>query len=228
MRGIEGMARKQDEGQTRLRVITNIDDSPHKPHVDPATGDPRLFTITTELTAMPSVPPEMEPFANFMNNKLKQSQAENKGLKAELIRTRQQFGRVGNSVEKLIYKLEQKTISNQNPDIVVGSHTHEADVILAESALPAELVYEYTTSDLAQLIGLSASRLGTLFKKAGISGNDRLHYSMRTGLKGMCQRYKMLALDELYELAKEGRFEGMKSVELAKLENYLRMKDAQV
>lgn len=71
------------------------------------------------------------------------------------------------------------------------------------------------------------TKLGTLFKRAGICGDSKYHHEFKTGLKGTSQRYKMVALDELYRRTLKGVFQGVKPNEMAKLENYLKIREVE-
>jgi hypothetical protein len=210
-----------------LKVVT-FDDSPDKPHTDPNTGNPVLFTIKTSTDLMPEVPIEFKPFADYMNHQLKQSKNQNRGLKSELKKTTEKFERVGNTVERLISKLEDKIVSNKNPDLVISPYLDDidADVLLVATTLPAEAFYPHLTLELSQLIGMNPSRLGKLFGLSGIKGNPKFHHEKKTGRNSTCQEYKKSALDELYKRASEQTFEGMKPHEYLQLESYLKVKDS--
>jgi hypothetical protein len=134
--------------------------------------------------------------------------------------------RLTNTLETLVPQFEMG-ISGKQPHIYVGNLKpgQKADLALAESPLPAEICYPYNTSDLAQLINMYPSRLGTLLKKAGIQGDEQFHSEFKTGAKSKTQRYKMSALTELYQRIHDGNCPSIKPEELAKLENYLKMRE---
>jgi hypothetical protein len=136
--------------------------------------------------------------------------------------------RLTNTLENIIPKFEMG-ISGTKPDIYIDSLApgKKADLATIDASLPSEACYPFITSELAQLIGMNATRLGTLLRRAGITGNDSYHHPFKTGASGFCQRYKMTALYELYKRALAGSFEGMKAEEIANLENYLKIREAE-
>lgn len=136
--------------------------------------------------------------------------------------------RLTNTLENLVPKFEMG-ISGKKPDLYVDSLTpgKKADLSTIDSPLPAEACYPFTTSDLAQLISVNPARLGLLFKRSGIVGNESFHHPFRIGRTGTCQRYKMTALFELYDRAEKGQFDGMKPDEISKLGNYLKIREVE-
>jgi hypothetical protein len=153
-----------------------------------------------------------------------------KGLNETQIQLTQKVDRLTNTLENLVPKFEMG-ISGKKPDLYVDSLVpgKKADLATIDSPLPAETCYPFITSELASLIGMNPARLGLLFKAAEIKGNESFHYEFKTGMKGGgCQRYKMSALYELYRMTQEQEFTGIKPDELAKLENYLKIREAEV
>jgi hypothetical protein len=209
------MVKRKDEGQQRLKVMTTIDESQEKEHIDPS-GQVLLFGTQKVL-----IPPGFEAFADYMNNRLYRTEQ-------KLEDSTEQNKRLANTLERLAPKFEMG-VSGTKPDLFIDSLPlgKKADLATVDSPLPAEACYPFVTSELASLIGMHPTRLGALFRRAGITGNDSFHYSFKTGLSGKSQRYKLLALIELFQRAKAGEVEGMKPEELLKLENYLRIREAE-
>jgi hypothetical protein len=90
------MAKGKDESQQRLKVITTIDESPEKEHIDPA-GQVLLFTMQKVL-----VPPGFEAFADYMNNRLHQTE---KTLEASAAQSK----RLANSLEIVVPKFMEQS-----------------------------------------------------------------------------------------------------------------------
>jgi len=168
------------------------------------------------------------PYSTVEENfeKLHQQLIERDQLRDEKIQSQNELiERLTVTIANLIPCMEMG-VSGEKAHIYVDSSRPErkADIATIASSLPAEVVYPCTTSDLAQLIGNQASRLGTLLKNYGIKGNPDYHHSFKNGLKSTTQRYKMTALSALYEKALENP-QWIKPLELEKLKNYFSLKE---
>src|SRR5690606_16263281 len=147
-----------------------IDDSPEKEHIDP-TGQVLLFNTQRVL-----VPQGFEAFADFMNNRLHQTQ---KSLEA----TTEQSRRLANSLETIIPKFIEQSVDHSNPDIVFGHLTEgkQADVAIADGVtVPSESLYILCAGDIAKQVGnnkMSPSQMGTTLRKLKIFGNPRFHHA---------------------------------------------------
>jgi hypothetical protein len=64
-------------------------------------------------------------------------------------------------------------------------------------------------------VNLQASRLGKLFKAAGVQGDYRYHCAIKIGKTSTVQKYKMRAIRALYEAAIANRVPGIKQGEIA-------------
>ncbi len=176
--------------------------------VDNQTGQLKFLNIA----------PELQPLAELFATKFESQQKANISLS-------EQVGRLSNSVGSLASKMENKVVHDKEPDLVISPFPDPdcADVAYVDSALPAEAWYQCTTSDLAGLVGITASRLGFLFRLAGIQGDPKYHYAIRSGRTSMLQRYRATALRELLERARSQKFDGIKQHEIEKLEKYFRL-----
>jgi hypothetical protein len=205
------MSKRENEAQQKIYNFTerirNVAEAAEMP-ADSQTGQLKFLNIT----------PELQPLADFFANKFEAQQQANQTLSS-------QVGRLSNSVANLAAKMEDKVVHDKAPDLVISpfSDPDAADVAYVDSALPAEAWYPCTTADLAGLVELTASRLGYLFRLAGIQGNPKFHYPIRTGKSGVLQRYRATALRELFDKARAGKVNGIKQYELEKLEKYFRL-----
>lgn len=212
---------KDTSGQGKLfQKVVNITEI--RPQ-DQKTGQQKLFGQVEDFA------PGFNEWAGMMNNMLHQTQAENKQLRQDVQENTAQSKRLATSLERIIPKFEEMSVCGTSPDLVVSPHQEldKADVATVASSLPSEAVYPFTTSDLAQLISMHPARLGTLLRRADILGDSTFHYVCKTGLTGVCQKYKMSALAELYNRGVQGKVAGIKPLELAKIENYLKMQKEQ-
>jgi len=127
---------------------------------DVKTGQQKLFGTVDEFA------PGFSEWAGMMNTKLSNSQKENEELKQAIRDNTAQSKRLVNSIERIIPKFEL-SVSQERPDLIVSPYdeTHKADVALVSSSLPAEAEYPFSVSQLAEPIGIHASRLGILFSK---------------------------------------------------------------
>lgn len=180
------------------------------------SAEPPIDNKTGQLKFL-NIQPELQPLADLFATKFEQQQKANETLSA-------QVGRLSNSVANLASKMDDKVVHDKAPDLVISpfADPDAADVAYVDSALPAEAWYQCTTNDLALPVGITASRLGLLFRLAGIQGNPKYHYAIRTG-KSTVQRYRATALRELLERARSGTVNGIKQHEIEKLEKYFRI-----
>lgn len=157
-----------------------------------------------------TIPSWLNDTLEMMNQKMGALQSENQGLRQEISEHKnavqgntEQVNRLGNTVAQLATKFNEKVVTGKNPDLVISPHGDPslADVALVDSALPAEAVYPYTTGELASWAGIHASRLGQLFKKAGIQGDHNFHCAIKTGKTNVVHKYKARALRGLYDFA---------------------------
>lgn len=190
-----------------------------------------LKRVATMEDLIAALPPGLSDALQMMNHKMSGLQQENQALREsvaghqEVVKSNtEQVSRLGVSVARLAGKFEEKVITGVCPDLAIGvADMNNADVALVDSALPAEAVYPYTTSELATLITVHASRLGKLFKIAGIQGDPRYHCSIKIGKTAMVQKYKMRSLKALYDAAIAGKVPGIKPGEIALLGRCLAM-----
>lgn len=205
------MRRRDNNGQQKLlHVVEKIQPAldEKQPVIDKDSGQVMLLNIT----------PELKPLADFFANRFDAAQKTNEQLSNKV-------ERLSNSVAGLASKMEDKVVHDKAPDLVISpfADPDRADVAYVHSPLAAEAWYPCTTGDLAALVDITASRLGLHFRNAGIQGNPKFHYSIRTGKKGVLQRYRATALPELLELARAGKVQGIKQYEIDKLEKYFRL-----
>jgi hypothetical protein len=199
---------KGHEGQGRLQLVKNFTVPTGEEQVmQPETGQLQLLKTDTALqTALP------------IAAKLNALQQEN----AQLLQSKE---RLGNSVVRLMSKLEEQIVSEIKPDVVV-SHAQdlddEADVAEVGTSLPAEPSYPYTTKKLAEFIGMNPSRLGRLFTLAKIKGNRKYHYPFPAG-KNPIQMYKPTALEALYEAALRKEAGDINEIEMSVLKERIQI-----
>jgi len=188
----------------RIRTVAEGSEQP----VDSRNGQLKFLNIT----------PELQPLADLFATKFEQQQRSNETLSS-------QVGRLSNSVASLAAKMEDKVVHDKAPDLVISpfADPDRADVAYVDSPLAAEAWYPCTTGDLAALVDITPSRLGLHFRNAGIQGNPKFHYAIRTGKKGTLQRYRATALAELLTLSRSGKVQGIKQYEVEKLEKYFRL-----
>lgn len=200
----EAMQQKIFSLTERIKTVAETAEQP----VDSKSGQLKFLNIQ----------PEFQPLADLFATKFEQQQVANEKLST-------QVGRLSNSVANLAAKMEDKVVHDKAPDLVISpfSDPDKADVAYVDSPLPAEAWYPCTTTDLAVLVDLTASRLGFLFREAGIQGNPKFHYPIRTGKAGVLQRYRATALRELMDKAKAGKIQDIKPYEIDKLEKYFRL-----
>lgn len=192
---------------------------------------PDLKRVATMEDLIAALPPGLSDALQMMNSKMGGLQQENQALRdsvaghQEAVKNNtEQVSRLGVSVARLAGKFEEKIITGVCPDLAIGvADMNNSDVALVDSALPAEAVYPYTTGELATLITVHASRLGKLFKIAGIQGDHRYHCSIKIGKTSMVQKYKMRSLKALYEAALANKVPGIKPGEIALLSRCLAM-----
>jgi hypothetical protein len=179
------------------------DTNPPLPFVRKSTTELKRIPTMEELIA--ALPPGLSDALQLMNHKMGSLQQEN-----------EQVSRLGNSVAKLASKFEEKVVTGVCPDLAFSpADMNRTDVAFVDSALPTEAVYPYTTSELSALVNLHASRLGKLFKLAGIQGDHRYHCAIKIGKTSMVQKYKMRAIRALYEASIGNRVPGIKPGEIA-------------
>ena len=197
------------------------------------TADLKRVATMEDLIA--ALPPGLSDALQMMNHKMSGLQQENQSLrdslsghKEELTKAvesnTEQVSRLGNSVAKLAGKFEEKVVTGVCPDLAFSpADMNQTDVAFVDSALPAEAVYPYTTGELSALITMHASRLGKLFRVAGIQGDYRYHCAIKIGKTSMVQKYKMRSLRALYEAAIGNKVPGIKDGEIALLSRCLAM-----
>lgn len=211
------MTREQEAQQKlfqfkqKVRNITEFPDSP----VEGQDGQMKLFTISKEIQQLSDL------FSTKFEQQQKSMEVQNKANEV----LSNQVGRLSATVANLTTKIEDKVVHDKNPDLVISPYADPdaAEVAFVDSALPAEAYYPCSTTDLAQPVGIAASRLGTLFKNAGIQGNPRFHYAIKTGKSMIIQRYKATAIKELLDRAKANKVPGIKLAEIDKIAKYFRL-----
>lgn len=136
--------------------------------------------------------------------------------------------RLSNTVTGLQTKINDHVVGEREPDLVI-SHSQDldkADVAYVRGSLPAEASYPYLTSKLADLVQMTATRLGLLFRKAGIKGDNRYHHEMETGRTSRTQKYRATALKALYDLAVDGKVHGITEEEITRLKTWQQIVNA--
>jgi len=192
------------------------------------TTESQLKRVPSMEELIAALPPGLSDALQLMNHKMGTLQQENQALresvaghKEELTKAvesnTEQVSRLGNSVAKLAGKFEEKVVTGVCPDLAFSpADLNRTDVAFVDSPLPTEAVYPYTTSELAALVTtIHASRLGHLFKLAGVQGDHRYHCSIKIGKTATVQKYKMRAIRALHEAAMNGRVTGIKPGEIA-------------
>jgi hypothetical protein len=212
------MAMRQDEGQQKLKVITTIDESQEKQHIDPS-GQVLLFTPQKVL-----VPPGFEGFADYLNNRLHRTEQ-------KLETSTEQNRRLANSLEKVIPKFIDQSVNHTCPDIVFGllPEGKEGDVAIADGkSVPAEALYTMTAGQIAQRVGndkMSASQMGVALRRLRIHGDSRFHLQMMHG-KTPVQCYKPNVINEIYRRVATPEAYGLDMAEVRKIVNRLKPKEA--
>jgi hypothetical protein len=199
--------------QQRLQVFKNVvpinpaDPAP----IEPTTGQTQLFDVQAVL----------KPLEDMFSTKMESLEQQNKALTG-------QISRLGSSVASLTNKLDDKVVHHKEANLVISPHQDldAADVAWVDSALPSEAYYPYTTGDLAQPVGIHASRLGHFFKSAGIQGDPKFHCALKTGKMNYVQKYRGSALKALFEAASAGKVPDMKIGEIQKLQKYFELQRA--
>lgn len=212
------MSRKKGEGQSHLKIVTTIDDAPGQNHIDPQSGQAKIFGITQHL-----MPPEFEQFSNFLNQRLATTER-------KLEASTEQSRRLTNSLEQILPKVLNQSVNQDEPDIVFAQlpEGEEADVAIADgSTVPAEAIYTLTTANIVERIGnksMSASRMGRALRELGLYGNPQFHRCFKSGSKSKCQTYKPSVIKEIYKRLQQPELYNIGSDVVAKLKDYIKPK----
>lgn len=202
------MARKGHDGQHRLQLVKNVSMlAPEEAFVEGETGQMQMFKLEPTLAECPPLSAKLSALQNE-NNELNEKN-----------------GRLKNTVVSLTEKIKDHVVAEKAPDVVI-SHSQDldkGDVAWVHGALPAEPYYPHSTGQLAELVQMTASRLGRLFSVAGIKGNRLYHYQMAIGKKSCSQKYRATALQALYEAAIAGNVPEITEDEVARLKGWLQI-----
>ena len=191
------------------------------PSVDPSTGQQTFVKKTEEL--VPRLPEELAEFAEYMNNRLAQTEA-------KLDKSTEQSRRLANSLESVIPKFVDQSVNHTSQDIVFG-HLKEgvqADVAIADSInVASEALYALSTGELADMVGnktMTANRMGMILRELHIFGDSKYHHTYKTTRKGQVQKYKRCTVDEIYRrLASPSEF-GITANTIQKIGNFIKPK----
>lgn len=226
------MSQNENSQQQQLRLLRSkvVPFSGVEQTTDQRVEQPRRQSMEDLIAALP---PGLSDALQLMNHKmsslqqenasLKESVAEHEAYKAQLAKAvesnTEQVTRLGNSVAKLAGKFDEKVVTGVCPDLAFSpADLNRTDVAFVDSALPAEAVYPYTTSELAALLTIHASRLGHLLKIAGVQGDHRYHCAIKIGKTATVQKYKKRAIRALHEAATNNQIPGIKPGEIALIE----------
>jgi hypothetical protein len=240
------MAKKKDDGQQTLRVLTAIDDTPGKGHKDP-NGQVLLFESTKVL-----VPPGWSDVANMLNGRLQETEQqlkvsaeenralgvtlkataeENRELGSTLKASTEQNRRLANSLELIIPKFLDQSVNQSQPDLVFAhlADGETADVVIADgTSVLAEPLYTLATGQVAEKVGneqMTPSRMAKILRDFKLFGDSKFHYTMSTSKKGICQKYKPAVVDEIYRRLANPSAYNLDRVLVAKASNFIRPKE---
>lgn len=131
-------------------------------------------------------PKNLMEIIDFFNNKLSKLQKLDKCIKTNSLF----FKDFSFQIEKLLYE------DNNESQFIINIEIN-ADLVYMIPEGPLELAYPYSSSEVAQALGISSSQVGKMMKELKIKDNDLFHFEYKNG-KQKIQRYCAVALYEVF------------------------------